>query len=102
MHSELARRHVAAERRSHDLLRPVTQNPLDGGVGGREAEVEVERGDDVVCVVHQGAIALLAVRERLHRRLAVGDVQNETDAALGLSTHPFPREGHPAFDEDPP
>ena len=72
------RRDEAVDRRSDQLLRRVSQDALHGRVDRGEAPFEVERGDDVVGVVDEGAIALLALGQRPLRGFALGDVDGRS------------------------
>ena len=49
------------------------------------ASFQIERGDDVVGVLDQRTIPLLAPLEGAVRHLPLGDVEHEADAPLGLA-----------------
>ena len=53
-------RHVAPKRPPNHLGRCKAQDALDRWVNGCKATLEVERGNDVIGIVHQHSIALFA------------------------------------------
>ena len=81
----------AADRRSDHLLRRVPQDALHGGIDRRESPLQIERGDDVVGVLDEGAVALLAGLQRPLGSFPLGDIDGESDAAHGLAFRSFAR-----------
>ena len=56
------------------LFRGIAKNTFDRRIDGRETPVEVQGRDDVVGIIDQIAIALLAFQKRRLDRLSFGDV----------------------------
>src|SRR5438270_4785513 len=88
----------AQERLADELVAGVPHDVLESCVDARDAFVEVDRRDEIVGILDELAVALLAVSQRVFDPVAVGDVEHE--AARMVETALLIEHGH-LLVEDP-